>query len=477
MPASETVIARPSHALGMPDRPNVLLVVTDQERYDLTAPDGPGVDTPATDRLAGEGLRCDRAYTPTAICSPARVSMLTGLYPHNHGVLSNPTRSAIDTALPEDTPMMGERATDAGYEARYVGKWHVEGSEHADAGFEKVTDATHSSDQTLDTEAYRAFAREQGVDPDAVTVESGVTDLPPKATQTAYLAERAIEQLEEYAESDTPFLHRLDFPGPHAPCVVPEEYMERYDPDAIDPWPSFRETFAGKPAIHEHHPEYYGIEDRSWEDWARVAARYFAFETLIEDQFARVLGALDELGLAEDTVVIRTSDHGEFVGQHRQGNKGPMMYEDIYHVPFVVRWPGVVEAGRTTEAFVELQDLMPTACDLVGAEIPETDGRNLVPLFEENTDEWRDAVFAEYHGEPETLYTQRMIRTDRYKFVYNGPDVNELYDLSADPHELNNLATHPAYEEVRRDLAERLGDWMDRTDDHVDVARYRNRCL
>jgi arylsulfatase A-like enzyme len=459
----------------MPDQPNVLLVVTDQERYDLTAPDGPDVATPATDRLSREGLRCERAYTPTAICSPARVSMLTGLYPHNHGVLSNPTRDAIRTALP-DCPTMGERARAAGYETDYVGKWHVEGSEPADAGFEKLTGWAHSDDQLLDTADHREFVRERGHDPDAVTTEGGVTDLPAEATQTGYLAERAIERLAEHAGGESPFLMRLDFPGPHGPYVAPQEYVDQYDPDDIDPWPSFAETFDGKPRVHEHHPEYYGAEDRSWSEWAETATRYFAFEHLIEDQFARVLDALDEFGLGEDTVVVRTADHGEFVGHHRQGNKGPLMYEDIYHVPMVVRWPGVAEAGATTDAFVELQDLMPTVCDLAGTDIPETDGRSLRPVFAGEQAEWRDAAFAEYHGEPETLYTQRMVRTDRHKFVFNGPDRNELYDLETDPHELTNLVDHPEYQDVRQDLAERLGDWMERTDDDIGVGRYRNRC-
>jgi len=470
----------------MPSDPNVLLVVTDQERYDLTAPTGPEVDTPGADRLAAEGLRCDRTYTPTAICSPARVSILTGLYPHNHGVLSNPTREAIDTAVPEGTATMGERARAAGYATSYAGKWHVADSEPEDAGFEGLTGWTHSGDGTLDTDDYRSFARERGVDPDAVTVEDGITDLPAETTQTAYLAERTIERLREYAASGERFVHRLDFPGPHGPVVAPEAYADRYDPDAIDRWPSFRETFDGKPAIHGLHPHNYRAEDVPWEQWARLAARYFGFETLIEEQFARVLDALDDLGLAEDTLVIRTSDHGEFVGHHRQGNKGPLMYEDIYRVPLLARWPGTIEPGRESDAFVELLDLFPTVCDVTGAPIPETDGRSLRPLFEGDTDtdddgdgtpeDWREAVFAEYHGEPETLYTQRMIRTDRYKFVYNGPDVNELYDLEEDPHELANLIDHPEYADVRRELAERLGDWMERTDDHVNVGRYRNRC-
>lgn len=463
------------------EQPNVLFVCTDQERYDLTGPGGPEVETPAADRLAREGMRCDRAYTPTAICSPARVSLLTGLYPHNHGVLSNPTRRHIPTGLPDDAPTFAHRLSAAGYETSYAGKWHVEGITPEAAGFDCLTGWAHSRDQTLDTDDYREFAREHGVDPDEVTVDyddapgtAGITDLPPEATQTAYIVERTIERLERYAESGEPFCHRLDFPGPHTPYVVPQSYADRYDPDDVDPWPSFAETFDGKPGIHEHHAEYYDCEGLEWDDWAPTVARYFAFETLIEDQFERVLDALDEFGLTENTVVIRTADHGDFVGAHRQWGKGPMMYEDIYHVPLFVRWPGVVEPGRRADSFVELQDLMPTLCDIGNAEVPETDGRSLVPFLQGG--DHRDVAVAEYHGEPETLYTQRMVRSGRYKFVFNGPDRNELYDLEDDPHELVNLVEHPEYEETRLRLARRLGDWMEETDDDISIERYRRRC-
>jgi arylsulfatase A-like enzyme len=469
----------------MPDDANVLWVVTDQERADLADPGAPAVRTPACDRLAGEGVRFDRAYTPTAICSPARVSLLTGLYPHNHGVLSNPTRSAVETGLPPDVPAVGERVADAGYETGYVGKWHVADSDPADAGFERLTGWEHTDDGTLDTDDYRSFVREQGVDPDEVTVErtgapggAAVVDLPPDATQTAYLAERAIARLERHATADERFCLRLDFPGPHTPYVVPREYADRYDPGEIDPWPSYAETFDGKPAVHELHPAYYGSDDLEWNDWAESAAHYFAFAELVEDQFVRVLDALDDLGLAADTAVVRTSDHGEFVGHHRQGNKGPLAYEDIYRVPLYVRWPDAVEGGTVVDdTFVELQDLAATVCDLCGTDLPGSDARSLVPFLCGDRETHRDAAFAEYHGEPEMLYTQRVVRTDRYKFVYNGPDVNELYDLREDPHELNNLVDHPGYAGVRRSLAERLGDWMDETDDHVSVGRYRARCV
>jgi hypothetical protein len=150
-----------------------------------------------------------------------------------------------------------------------------------------------------------------------------------------------------------------------------------------------------------------------------------------------------------------------------------------------VRRLDVVEPGTETDAFVELVELLPTVSEIIGEEILNTDGRRLVSLFEATAEadrengsistptDWRGAVVAEYHGEPETLYTQRLIRTEQFKFVYNGPDRNQLYDLQADPHDLQNLIDHVACEEIRRDLAVQLSEWTKETDDYVDVERYR----
>lgn len=471
------------------DQPNILFISTDQERYDLTAPEGPDVETPAADRLSREGLRCEHAFTSTAMCSPARASILTGLYPHNHGVLSNQTRRYIPQGPAPEIPTYGDlfRATD--YTSLWVGDWEFDATPAADRGFVPVVEGSHNYDQTHSSESYREFAERRGADPQSTTIEwcrsasasfrdspgnAGVTDLPPEATLTAFLAERTIDCLEECVDTEDPFSLRLNFPGPHHPYIVPEVYANRYDPEEIDPWPSFWETFDGKPGIHRHHGEYYGCQNSSWEVWAPIVAHYFAYMTQVEEQIVRILDALDRLGLTRETVVIRTTDHGDFAGAHRLWDKGPMMYDDVYRVPMFVKWPGVVETGRVAESFVQTLDIMPTLCELAGASVPEVDGESLVSFFE--GDEHRDVAIAEYHGEPETLYTQRMIRTDRYKFVFNGPDRNELYDLQVDPHEMHNLVDHPDIQPVRSELANRLGDWMERTDDDISIRRYRERC-
>ncbi|MDL5363690.1 sulfatase-like hydrolase/transferase [Halalkalicoccus sp. NIPERK01] len=454
--------------------PNVLFLLTDQERYDLTAPDSP-VETPAIDRLREEGMVFERAYTPISICSAARASLLTGLYPHNHGMLNNCHEpDAIRPNLPPELPTFGELLSEAGYHTAYVGKWHVGRDQGpGDFGFEYRggADRHHDADLAGDFEAYRD---DLGVEVDEEDLEGrlytdtgtlvAATDpVPVEATRPYYIAQQAIERLHEGFED--PFFLRVDLYGPHHPYVVPEPYASMYDPDEIDPPGSYRETYDGKPAVHEQYLDYRGVRGFDWETWSEAIAKYRGFMTLLDDQVGRILDAAEGI---EGLCTIHASDHGDFTGNHRQFNKGPIMYDETYHIPLQVRWPGEIEAGSTCEEFVSLHDLMPTFLDLVGVEIPDVDGRSIRPLLSGDVpDDWPDAHFAQYHGDEFGLYSQRMLRTERYKYVHNGPDRNELYDLEADPNELGNLIEHPAYVDVRRDLEARLIERMEAVDDPI----------
>ena len=463
----------------MADRPNVLFVLTDQERYDLTAPDGPPVETPTFDRLSSEGMRFERAYTPISICTSARASMLTGLYPHVHGMLNNAHEAdAIQPNLAPELPTFSEGLADAGYDLTYTGKWHVGRDQTPDDfGFSYLggSDVHHDDIDDAFRDHRDGLDAPMDVDlEDAIytagndgTLVAGTTPVDVEATRASFLTDLTLEALESHADSDDPFFHRVDFYGPHHPYVVPEPYASMYDSEEIDLPESYAETFAGKPAVHENYLRYRGVSGFDRETWAEVIAKYWGFESLIDDQVGRLLEGLEERGLAEGTVVVHASDHGDFVGGHRQFNKGPLMYEDTYHVPLQVRWPGVVEAGSSCEQPVSVVDLAPTFLDLGEAPIPEgLHGRSIRPLLSGRRPvAWPDAVYAEYHGDEFGLYSQRLVRTERYKFVYNGPDRNELYDLEDDPAELVNLIDHPDYAAVREELADRLVNWMHEVDD------------
>ncbi len=464
--------------------PNVLFLLTDQERHDLTAPDSP-VETPNLDRLREDGMGFSRAYTPISICSSARASLLTGLYPHNHGMVNNSHEAdAIQPNLPPEIPTFGELLDEAGYTNAYVGKWHVgrdQGPE--DFGFEYRggADRHHDADLAGDFGSYRD---ELGIDVseedltdriytggESPTLVAATDPVPVEATRPYYIAEQTVKRLRE--GMDEPFFLRADLYGPHHPYVVPEPYASMYDPDRIDPWPSYAETFDGKPAVHRQYLRYRGADAFDWETWTEAIAKYWGFMTLIDDQIGRILDAAEDV---EDLCTVHASDHGDFVGAHRQFNKGPLMYEDTYRIPLQVRWPGEIEAGSTCEAFVSLHDLMPTFLDLARVTIPDVDGRSIRPLLSGDVPaDWPASHFAQYHGDEFGLYSQRMLRTERYKYVHNGPDRNELYDLEADPEELQNLIDHPGYEAIRADLENGLLDRMRETDDPL--ARWTANAL
>lgn len=461
------------------DRPNILVLLSDQERYDLTRPDNDFVETPNVDQLSREGIRFENAYTPISICTAARASLLTGRYPHSHGMLNNCHEDdAIRAELSDDVETYSELLAESGYTNLYAGKWHV-GREKtpADFGFDVV--ATEDDHHDPANPAFREFQRRKDVDPDDAELKdeihtangilvSAETTLPPEGTVTNYLTERTIEAIETIGTGE-PFHLRLDFPGPHHPYVVPEPYASLYDPDDVERWENFGDTFEDKPGVHEQFVDYRGVADLDWDTWSEAVSKYFGFMTFIDHQIGRVMDALERTGLADDTVVVHTADHGDFTGSHGQFNKGPMMYEEIHHVPLVVRWPQELEGGSRSHEFVNLLDLMPTFLDLGDVAVPDgVQGRSIRPLLDDHPrTDWPDGLFAEYHGDEFGLYSQRMVRKGRFKFVYNGPDVNEFYDLKRDPTELENRIDDEGYQADVDRLKEELVDWMEETDDPI----------
>jgi len=203
-------------------------------------------------------------------------------------------------------------------------------------------------------------------------------------------------------------------------------------------------------------------------------SRYLGMVSQIDEAIGRVLDALDELGATDSTLVIYTTDHGDNCGSHHMIDKHYVMYEDVVHVPLAMRWPGVIAPGMVREEFVvHALDLASTICEATGLPIPaDYQGRSLMPLLRgESPADWREDVVATYHGAQFGLYEQRMLRDRRFKYVWNPTDVDELYDLAADPWELRNLIGQSEYAETLRDMRQRLlarltaqGDGIVRTD-------------
>jgi arylsulfatase A-like enzyme len=210
------------------------------------------------------------------------------------------------------------------------------------------------------------------------------------------------------------------------------------------------------------------IQDWTWERWQPIVAKYYGEVSLLDHEIGRLLAELDNLGVSDDTIIVITTDHGDMNASHRMYDKGYSMYDEVYHVPMVVRWPGKTMPGSVCDAFVNhFCDLMPTLLETAGLPVPgDIDGRSLVPVLEGRTPgDWRTEMYAEFHGMQWGLYPQRMIRNRRYKFVFNGQDPNELYDLENDPYEVHNVYLDPAYAAVREQFVEKLYQWNETTND------------
>ena len=459
--------------------PNILFLFSDQHRRDAVGAYGaPLCHTPAIDGLASSGMRFAQAFTPIALCSPARASLLTGLYPHNHGQLANMGNfnGVFDTQV-LDRRGYPQLLRQAGYSVNYVGKWHL--PREGDCGLWGF-DNWHTAREYLED------VSDMGLDGDrAVEVQRlewggeapfcGRAALRGEDLQEAWAADRTVELLDKLAPADQPFMIFTSFFGPHFPYAVPAPYDTMYDPAQVERWINFDESFADKPLVQQKEMLRWNASHLTWPDWQRVIAHYWGYCTYIDDQIRRVLDRLDALGLAENTVVIYTSDHGDMLGSHRLFNKGYNMYDETYRVPLVVRWPGRTPPNSQCDRFVSLVDLMPTLLEIGGAALPGVpdlsgtlDGRSLLPLLSgDRTHDWPDDVYAESHGYESALCSQRMVRTASWKYIYNPCFEDELYDVESDPGELNNVASKLGYKHVLRRMKARLVRWLQRTHDTI----------
>jgi arylsulfatase A-like enzyme len=484
----------------MPDRPNVLFILTDQHRLEAVGcyADTP-CRTPNIDRLADEGVRFENAYTTCPVCTPARSSLITGQYPHATGMTENVGNTACAVhSVPDRPELLPRRLGAAGYDCGYNGKWHL--SPDSDTAFGVEIDPALPSDRGFegldfpghggggwDYELYRDYLDEHGYEYGVEELgaeypygtRAGVFQGPEEATVPYFLAERAIDLLEQFRGRDRPFFVWHNFWGPHEPYYPTEAYLSLYDTADIEPWPNFDWPAEAIPGAH-HNRLYDEAATTPWEDWAAAVRHYYAFTTMIDAQVGRLLDYLERSGLLEETLVVFAADHGETLGSHGGlFDKGFHHFEEIMHVPLVVRFPDGRWANTAREALVSLADLYPTFLDAAGAERDPgyEHGRSLYDLFDGDSGdsgdrgdaEWREAVCMEFHGLGDNAHSQRTVRRGDLKYGWNPGARDELYDLSVDPAETRNLIDESGYADELRQCREALASWQAETDDPLSL--------
>lgn len=437
----------------MSKQPNILFIFSDQHRADCVGyANGRRAFTPNLDRLAREGMVFDNAFSPMPICCPARQALLTIRRPERFGALWNyDITLPIPSLQPSDYCWVKELKKE-GYNTAYLGKWHVSPDyTPLDYGFD-----TYLSDSEYGEyfkQHYPNFKREFNW--------FGATDpIAKEHSHTHFLARKAIERIEELEKAGQPWHMRLDYLEPHPPYYVCEEFAKLYNPDDLEPWGSFCDEFENKPYIQKQNLLTWGIENFTWQDWAASLSRYLGLVSQMDDAIGMVIDYLEKKGILDDTIVIYSSDHGDMVGGHRMMDKHYVMYDDILRVPLVVRYPKLAKPGRCDALVYNNLDLPLALLELLGLPAPDVyDGESLLPLLSGKMPQnWRESVMCTYNGQQFGLYTQRCLRTKRYKYVWNTTDIDELYDLEKDPHELCNRINDPEYREVLSNLRKELYD-------------------
>ncbi len=458
---------------------NLLFLITDQQRADTIAQGGACL-TPNLQALARSGADLRRCYAPNPICSPTRASIFTGLLPHAHGMTDVTHAVPPQRAeLVENLPFWTRSLKNAGYRTGYFGKWHVERSDRLeDFGIDEYqVDLRQTGVVTVDAPLEPRIGIEQpGYLPFLL---AGVSDTPASQTREAELVDLGIDFLERAASAadgdGRPWALFVSTEAPHDPYVVPRELYERYDPEAVALPASFHDDLRGRPHVYSRIQEAW--RELSEAEVRQAIACYYAACSGIDDQFGRLLDALERCGQADDTLVVFTSDHGDYLGAHGLFLKGVAPFEEAYRVPLLLRGPGIAP-GTVVDEPVSLIDLGRTLSRLLLDEEFGGHGRDVSGSLraggssERSAGEEQRPAFAEFHGQ-RLGYTQRITWLGRHKYVFNGFDRDELYDLEADPHELVNLAESPESRELLAEMAAAMWREVKRTgDDTLAKAQY-----
>ena len=444
------------------EQPNIVLVLVDDLAAEVMGAGSrfPFLETPNVSRLEREGASFERAFVPTAVCSPSRASLLTGAYAHTHGVRFNDFQE-----LDGDPPTFPSLLKAEGYDTGFVGKWHMS---HA------------SSEPRLDFDYWLSF-KGQGVYQNPVLNENG-REFKKRGYITDLLGEYAVDYIQTPRQK--PFCLIVSHKAGHLPFKAAPRHEHAFAGAQLPEPPNFAETFAGKPEWQRRY-KLCGLGRESWEmcegdeipeslplePWdPNDHALLTHLRTLlaVDNGVGLLLEALENMEQLDNTVFVFTSDNGFMLGAHRLLDKR-VMYEESLRIPLVIRYPEKVAAGRRVPQLVSTLDLAPTLVEAGGLEPTETMlGVSLLPLLEDETVPWRDRLLYEYFQERERgpgVPTILGVRTERWKYVHYPElpdDIDELYDLETDPHELRNLFADPEHAatlgELQGALQQQLAD-------------------
>lgn len=443
------------------ERTNVLWLMADQFRGDMLGCLGhPAVKTPHLDRLAGQGVCFSRAYCSSPVCLPSRASMLTGLSLPHHGAINN------GFSMNKEAVCFTSLLRDAGYRTANIGKHHAGRS--AKDCWEYLDNAPDAFGAT----APRNMDFDPDIYPECVFVAGdtcnnsdrvlyGKYPGPVPSTKSYRLTTQAMRWL-YYHDDPRPFFLRVSYDDPHPPVVPPEPFASMYDPDEVpeELLHRYKESLSEKTPTVQLYAEHKGLTQISEADHRKHIARYMGLCSHLDAQIGRILDYLDELGFADNTLVIFNSDHGHMIGEHGMSHKHYILYEGVNRIPFIMRWPGKLPEGTISDALVDGCDLAPTIMEALDVDgLKNIDGHSVLGLATGDVDTVNDYVVCQYDDFCFSICDQRwkLITYDS-----DPEDVGECYDLEADPLEQYNLwgKTETAAEQER--LCNELMAWREK---------------
>lgn len=477
----------------MSKRPNLLFIVNDHQAHFGHGVNGVGPIHPNFDKLAAEGACFTQNFSVTPMCGPARRTFLTGLYPHTHGQIHNENDPPYRNEVYLDT------LAENGYRNFVYGKWHAGPGCAYDHHCDGLSQQGYGNPYNMPE--YAAFCKKRGLprarhyveyafSHDAYTMNRyfkklkagalyqcedffsgehavGITVTPKETHESFYLANLACEKLEELAreQSDQPFALRVDFWGPHQPFFPTKEFADLFNPDDIQPPPSFFDDLSDKPdALKTEASRPIGDGEHlilpnplPWKTWQLILARAYGHEAMIDAAGGMIIDKLRELGLDENTIIIWTTDHGDALACHGgHFDKDSHMAMEVINTPLAVAWPGHIRPGTICNHFTCTCDVPVTLLDAAGLRFSErVDGRSLLDTLEGKN--LRESLMLETYGHGYgTTILGRTVLMGGWKYTCTENDLDELYDHNIDPYEMKNLAALPEYAEKRAQMRTEL---------------------
>jgi arylsulfatase A-like enzyme len=436
----------------------VIFIMTDTQRHDMLGCYGnKDMQTPYLDQMAAEGIRYDKAYTCQPVCQPARAALFTGLFPHSCGGWTN------STALGDNVKTLGQRLRDNKIHAGYIGKWHLDGGDYFGLG--QCPDGW-DPDYWYDMKNYldELTPEERVISRDASNLAT--MEFSEEFCYAHRVSDRAVKFLDKFTEED--FFLSVSYDEPHGPFICPPKYAHMYKDYTWPDRPNFYDDLKNKPDYQWAWAGKHLEEDRS--NFIEKDAWFLGCNSFVDYEIGRVLEAARKK--APDALIIYTSDHGDFMGSHRLSGKGPAFYEEITHIPFLVKWPGHIKPGSSSDHPMTHIDVTPTVMDYMGLNLPVMlEGKSLLPEFKDPAVLTNDVTFTEFgryeidHDGFGGFQPMRCCFDGRYKLSINLMSTDELYDMSNDPQEMNNLIDSPEHNKIRDGLHDRILNWMNETRD------------